>query len=104
MAVGVKARACFAQEFIHEAVEGGMGEPMEGARGLGKEAARMLVLPLGAAFEERDAALDAELDRLVIAGLEVQPRHVLAAAPVAPVEGVAPEEVEGRGDRLAVPP
>src|SRR5439155_13939439 len=78
--------------------EGGVREPVEGACGLGKEAARVLVLALRAALEERDAALDAELDRLVVARLEVQARHVLDRAPVAAIERVRPEEVEGGGD------
>src|SRR5260221_12600918 len=48
--VGADVGAFLLEEFVHGAVEGGMGEPVEGARGLGKEAARMLVLPLRAAF------------------------------------------------------
>ena len=68
------------QELVHRAVEGRMGEPVEGARRLGQEAARVLVLALRAALEEGDAAFDAELERLVVARLEVQARNVLDRA------------------------
>src|SRR5687767_10214987 len=50
---------------VDGALEGGVGEPVEGAGGLGQEAACVLVLALRAALEERDAALDAEFQRLV---------------------------------------
>src|SRR5437868_15456082 len=71
---------------VDGAVERGMREPMERAGRLGQEAARVLVLALRAALEQPDAALDAELERLVVARLEVQPRHPLRRAPVAAVE------------------
>ena len=69
-----------------------MRQPVEGARGLRKEPAGMLVFTLRAAFEERDAMLDAELHALVVAGLEMQPRHVFDAAPVASVERAVAED------------
>src|SRR5690242_3713802 len=52
-------------------------------RGRGPQAARKLVQTLRAALEARDPALDAELDRLVIARLEMQARNVLRHPPVA---------------------
>src|SRR5438270_14003859 len=67
------------QVFIDRAVERRVRQPVEGPRRLGQEAARMLVLPLRAALEECDAALDAELQRLVVARLEVQAGDVFEA-------------------------
>jgi hypothetical protein len=59
------------------------------------------VLALRAALEHLQPAADGKLDRLVIAALEVQERHVLERAPVAPVErGFVPEEERG-SNRLA---
>jgi hypothetical protein len=49
----------------------------------GSSAARHLVLSLCAALEAAKPLLQAPLQRLVVAGLEVQARHVLDAAPVA---------------------
>ena len=52
--------------------------------------------------KRRDAALDAEVDALVVAGLEMQAVVLLARAPVAAVQRLgAPEEHGGR-DGLAV--
>src|SRR6185295_17511487 len=79
-----------------------MREPVEGARALGQEAARVLVLALGATLEERDAPLDAELDRLVVARLEVQARDVLDRAPIAAVQRMRAVQVERGGDASPV--
>src|SRR4051812_45699647 len=48
-----------------------------------QQSPRKLVHTLRAAFEERDAALDAEFDRLVVACFEMQPGYIFARAPVA---------------------
>src|SRR5262249_43398548 len=66
------------------------------------EPARELVLALGSAFERADASLDAEFQRLVVAGFEVQQRNVGDRAPVTAVERFARENVERAGDRLSV--
>ena len=50
-----------------------------------------------------EAARDGGVDRLVIAELEMEERHLLRRAPVAAVERVRADEVERAGDRLAVP-
>src|SRR5205085_766137 len=99
---GGDVRAFAPEEIVDGAVEGRMRQPMEGARRLRQEAARMLVLALRAALEERDAPLDAELDRLVVARLEVQAGHMLDRAPVAPVEGVRTVEVQRGGHAAAL--
>src|SRR5215831_17661909 len=70
-------------------VRDGMGGP--GERRL--ETSTHLVLALGARLEALDAALDAELDALVIARLEMQAVIVGLGSPVTAVERVlAPEE------------
>src|SRR5688500_14398255 len=56
-----------------------------------RQAARELVQPLRTAFERRDPALEAELDRLVVAGFEVQSRHVVERSPVATPQRVLVE-------------
>ena len=53
---------------------------------------------LRAAFEARDAVREAVLDRLVVARLEVQARHVLDRAPVAAPHRRAVGDVERRAD------
>ena len=52
-------------------------------------AARQLVLALRAGLDHLQLALDGEVDRLVVADLEMQEGVVLDAAPVAAVERVA---------------
>src|SRR5262245_6467562 len=78
-------------------------QPVGGPSHLREEAARELVLALRAALEDADPARDAELERLVVAGLEVQARHVAGGAPVPTVKGLAGEDVKGACDRLAFP-
>src|SRR5690349_16148548 len=71
-----------------------IGDRVRRARCDGKQAAGELVDPLGAALEGGDPPLDAEVDRLVITGLEVHPGHELGRSPVAAPEGIAAEYVE----------
>src|SRR5262249_22762095 len=80
-----------------------MPQPVGGPSHLREEAARELVLALRAALEDADPARDAELERLVVAGLEVQARHVAGGAPVPTVKGLAGEDVKCACDRLAFP-
>ena len=89
-------------ELAHGARELGFRDPVRRPRRDGHQAARELVLALCPALEATDAARDAELDRLVVARLEVQAGHVLGRTPVAAVERVGVEHVECRADRHAV--
>ena len=57
---------------------------------------------MGAGLDAPQAALDGELDRPVVAQLEVQEAVVLGAAPVAAEQRVLPQHVEGAGDGAAV--
>ena len=60
-----------------------------------KIAALDLVLALGAGFHGLQAALDREIDRLIITGLEMQVLVVLDAAPVPAVQRLGADQVEG---------
>src|SRR6202012_4300877 len=60
-----------------------------------------LVIALRAGVESGDALLDAELDALVVTGLEMQAVVVVGAAPVAPEQGVPGPEEDGGSDRRA---
>ena len=73
-----------------------MREPVERACLLRQEAAGVLVLALRPALDPRDAALDGEFDRLVVAGLEVQARHIVDGAPVAPVQRRGRKKIQRR--------
>src|SRR4029079_14747085 len=83
---------------VDRLVERRKRKPMERTRDFGEKSACMLVLSLRSAFEALDAALDAELQRLVVAGLEVESRDELDAAPIASVKRGGREEVEGGRD------
>ena len=71
---------------------------MRRARRHRQEPARELVHALRSALELADAALDAEIDRLVVAGFEMQARHEFGRAPVAAPERVRTEHVERGAD------
>jgi len=71
--------------------------------GLGRqEAARHLVLALGAALEGLDALLDAEFERLVVGRLEMQAGYVFQLAPVAAVQRVGAVDHERSGNGAAL--
>ena len=83
--VVVDALALALQESLHRVGESRMRQPV-GAGGLHRhQRARHLVLALRAALEAAAAVGDAPLQRLVVAGLEVQAVHPLQRAPVAAV-------------------
>ena len=65
-------------------------------------AARDLVLALRAGLNRLQTMIDRPFDRLVIAELEMEERHVLGAAPIASVERVRTDEIECAGDRPPV--
>ncbi len=60
-----------------------------------------LVLALRAGLDADQSVLNGEVDGLIITDLEMQERVVLGRAPVAAVEGVAADEVDGAGDPAA---
>src|SRR5688572_13066964 len=85
----------FALEVVLDgAREARVGEPVGGKRLDRHQSAEDLVLSLRAALEDLQAAADRVLDRLVVAALEMQQRHVLERAPIAAVEGLAVEQEE----------
>src|SRR5271165_7277828 len=57
-------------------------------------AARELVLSLGAGLDPPQSAVEREVDRLIIADLEMKERPVLDRAPVAAVERVVADEID----------
>ena len=61
-------------------------------------AARQLVLALRAGLDAGEAMPDRPVDRLIIAELEVEERHLLGASPVTAVKRVRPDEVQRAGD------
>ena len=61
-------------------------------------AARELVLALGAGLDAAQSARKREVDRLIVADLEMQKRPVLDRAPVAAVERVVANEIDRAGD------
>ncbi len=79
-----------------------MGEEMRGIGGFRRIAALNLVLALRACFDTLEPVLDREIDRPVIAKLEMEERKFLAAAPVAAIERVPSRQVQRAGDRHTV--
>ena len=75
---------------------------MGGVDGGRKIATGDLVLALGARLDAGQAAFDGELDGLIVAELEVEEANIFQCAPLAAVEGVAADEVQGAGDGRAV--
>src|SRR6266849_10816871 len=75
---------------------------MRRPRGVRHESSRELVFALCAPLEDTDATFYAELQRLVIADLEMQQRHVANRAPVAAVQHERRENIEGACDRLSI--
>src|SRR5689334_14164735 len=62
-----------------------------------EKSALQFVLALRTRLEKRETPLDREVDRLVVAKLEVQIAILFQGTPVAPVEIPTFEEVQGRG-------
>ncbi len=98
-------RRTFAREVIADRpAEGGIGNVVRRPCQSRLEPATHLVLALGARLEAPDAPLDAELDPLVITGLEMQAVVLGSRAPIAPVERLGlPEEYGGGDGCLALP-
>ena len=80
------------EEVGDRVVELRVGEPMTRPRRMRSETAADLVLALRARLELCETLADAEIDALVIAGLEMQAVKISRAALVATVESVAAAE------------
>src|ERR1700732_3973740 len=99
LASGLGDIGALALEIIRDrAAQIGIGNVMRGVGGLRQVAARDLVLALRAGLDRFEAALDGEIDRLVVADLEMQKRVMLDRAPVAAEQRVRSDEVDGAGD------
>src|SRR3984957_11681508 len=66
-------------------------------------AALELMRALGAGLDPLQPVIDRELDRPVIATLEMQHLVVAVAAPIAAVDRLAPEDVERAGNIVPTP-
>src|SRR5450759_4971919 len=75
-----------------------IGDEMRGIGGHRQVAARQLVLALGAGLDARQSVGDRVFDGLIVAQLEMQKRMVLDGAPVAPVDRIDPEKIDGAGN------
>ena len=69
--------------------------------GVRQVAAREFVLALRAGFDPLEPVCDRIVDRLVVAELEMQKRMVLDRAPIAAIERVGADEIDGAGDPAA---
>ena len=93
----------FAHQVVGDrAAQGRVGDVVGGVGFGWKIAARQLVLALCAGLGARNAVLDGVIDGLVVSHLEMQERVVLQRAPVAAIEAIAADQMEGAGD-LACP-
>src|SRR6187402_3644164 len=95
--VFVHVRTFAPQIVTNRGTEARIHDPVHGPGVRRNEPPAHLVFALRAGFETRDAALDAELDALVVTGFEMQAVVLRARAPVAAVQRLgAPEENCGR--------
>ena len=74
---------------------------MRGIGGRRKVAARQFVFALRAGLDPGQLVLDRVVDGLIIAELEMQKRVVLDGAPVAAIDRVAADEIDGAGNPAA---
>src|SRR5438132_458527 len=72
---------------------------MRTARQRGRIAAQELMRPLRAGLHPFEAVCNRIIDRLVVAGFEMQERDVFAGAPVAPEQGALALEIQGGRNR-----
>src|SRR4029450_9264712 len=95
-------RALLLEEVVDGAAEAGVDDPV-GREGWDRKIAALnLVVALGAGLDALQAVGDGVVDRLVVAGLEMQEGVALQAAPVAAIERVVALKVERAADRAAV--
>src|SRR6185437_7369557 len=97
--VGVDGGALANQVGTDRAAHRRISNPVRRPRDGRGEAARELVLTLRARLKAREALLDAVVDPLVVAGLEVQAVVIVLRAPVASVERILRAQEYGSGDR-----
>ena len=76
--LGEHLPALLDQEALDRVTKAGIADPMGAVGGHRLVAALQLVRPLGSRFHARETAPDGELDRLVVAGLEVQELELAA--------------------------
>src|SRR5689334_12146843 len=75
---------------------------MRGIGGVRQISARELMLALRTGLDDLQPVLDREIDRLIVADLEMQERMMLDRAPVAAEQGVGADEVDRARDPSAV--
>src|SRR5206468_7407724 len=90
------------QEVLDRRAEVGIEDEMRTPGRARQVAAAELVLALGAGLDAGEAARDREVDRLVVAGFEMQKGIIAAAPPVAAVERLRADQVERAADPLAL--
>src|SRR3954452_14629676 len=96
--------SAFAFEVIgNRAAQIGVGDVMGGVGGLRQVSARQLVLALRAGLDHPQAALDREINRLVIADLEMQERMMLDRAPIAAEQRIGADKIDRARDPATVP-
>src|SRR5688572_6423781 len=99
--IAADRRALALEEVLDRAREARMRKPVRRRRLDRHQAAPQLVLALRAALEHLQALRDRVLDRLVVAALEVQQRHVLERAPVTTVKRFIVLDEKCGSDRAA---
>src|ERR1700722_17552096 len=98
LASGFRHIGALAPEIIRDrAAQIGVGDIMRRISGLRQVTARDLVFSLRARLDRLQAALNGEIDRLVIADLEMQERMMLDRAPVAAEQRIGADEIDGAG-------
>src|SRR6185437_2015809 len=85
-------------EIGHGAGEARIADPMGAVGRRWQVSALNLVRPLGSGLDPLQPARDGEIDGAVVARLEMEEREIAGAAPIAAIERVAAEQVEGAGD------
>src|SRR5690606_30954424 len=92
----------FMQELFNGVGKAGVSNPVRRAGGSGQQTSRELVLPLSTAFKETQLLRNAELNCLVVAGLEMQAWHVSSTAPVTSIKCVPVPQRQGAGYILPI--
>src|SRR5579883_1348692 len=89
------------QEIRHRPRETGIAYPMRAVGRCRHVAALDLVLALRARLDALQAMRDGEVDRAVVASLEMQEGEIAQTSPVAAIKRIAAEEIERAGDVAA---
>src|SRR5262245_31046567 len=96
------SRPLAAEEIPYRCGKAGIGDPVGAPGGRRHIAALDFVLALGARLDPGQLVPDGVVDRLVIAGLEVEEPVLAKTAPMAAIERISPSQVERAGDIVAV--